>query len=1189
MKQYDGSIRINTEIELKKAQIQLSTLENRIVKTSDKIASLRSKMDALKDAKIPTQEYQEISTQIEKAEQKFNKLLEKQEQMQREGKDNGAAWQRLNDQMDEVGNEIRYAKGELQDLVETGKAFTLGNNTEEYAKLGQQLQYAQNELSVLNQKHEVLELKQTKASEGYRRLGDVAKRAFNSIGNTLKKANSYVDSFMKRIKEVAQKHLPFFRKQTEKTKKTLSVFGSRLKGLALSLLIFNQISSAFRAVTSGIKEGIKNLYNENERFKSSIDSLRASALTLKNTLASAFSPIIEIAIPYIQKLMDYMTQLINLAGQFFAAITGRKTYIKAIKQTADALEEETEAMNKQLSPLDKLNNLSSEKASPKNEETGGTMFEEVPIDSNILDMADKVKDILSKLFAPLKEAWDREGKFVLDSWKYALDEVWKLIKDIGRDFLTVWQQEETVKIFENLLHIIGDIGLIVGNLARNFREAWNENDVGLHILENIRDIIGIIVQHIRNAADATVEWSDKLDFYPLLDAFNRFLESLEPVVDSLSGVLEDFYTMVLLPLGKWVLENGLPELLQVFIDFNNKVDWESLRTNLAEFWRHLEPFAETVGEGLIIFIRRVSDALADFINSQEFKDFLVTVENWMDSVSPEDVADALEMIAEGLIGLKIVLLGYSAIKGIKGVFDTVKGFLSFFGVGGAGATVAKGIGEATTAISGFKAAIMDLAVPTAAAVAAGNVMIDKALELAEANGVAAQAVENAEEEYGGLTGPFKLVKDELNGLILGMQGLPVSIASSVGSADTLSKAMEAIANGTIYTDEQMRKMQETWGFTADDMEMLRQEMMDANPIIREMADTFGLYDATPQTLQNIAAGMAEIASQGEILPGTFEGMTEEAQEFFSQQTIDGMDYYIQKLQEINTEADNVNQGMQLVSEAIASNTDAMNEAGKNIGEGILNGMRNVNAEEVANEFYNTIQSGLAIAFDMHSPAKKMEPSGSNILLGILEGFKGEFNSFTASITQLCTLLSSNLANGLKNVKNAWTSIWSSFPSAVSGILNTISNMISKFVSNISGMLSSISNSMKSIGGNFSGFSVPKIKTTSVKGYSTNPAIAALSNAEIPAYATGQVIPRTMKQHLAILGDNTQETEVVSPLSTMKQAFVEAMAEVGMTGGNRDGSGNNVYEFSVDGQVFFRIMEKYASEYKKQHGGKPAFT
>ena len=74
MAQYDGSVRINTEITTKKASAQLMTLENRIVKTADKVASLRSKMDSLKNAKIPTQEYKEIQKQIEDTEKKFTAL-----------------------------------------------------------------------------------------------------------------------------------------------------------------------------------------------------------------------------------------------------------------------------------------------------------------------------------------------------------------------------------------------------------------------------------------------------------------------------------------------------------------------------------------------------------------------------------------------------------------------------------------------------------------------------------------------------------------------------------------------------------------------------------------------------------------------------------------------------------------------------------------------------------------------------------------------------------------------------------------------------------------------------------------------------------------------------------------------------------------------------------------------------------
>ena len=55
------------------------------------------------------------------------------------------------------------------------------------------------------------------------------------------------------------------------------------------------------------------------------------------------------------------------------------------------------------------------------------MFEEAPVSQKFADMAQKVKDVLADLFAPIKEAWDREGDFVIDSWKYGLQEIWDLI------------------------------------------------------------------------------------------------------------------------------------------------------------------------------------------------------------------------------------------------------------------------------------------------------------------------------------------------------------------------------------------------------------------------------------------------------------------------------------------------------------------------------------------------------------------------------------------------------------------------------------------------------------------------------------------------------------------------------------------------------------------------------------------
>ena len=455
--------------------------------------------------------------------------------------------------------------------------------------------------------------------------------------------------------------------------------------------------------------------NQTRILKLQIESLKA---TIGQGLINVLNPLLKMLNTLLEKLKVVANAFKSFTESFFGKSSsggsgaGNKYVDTAegitgsLEDVFDAAQEAEKSLEGYLSPLDEINKYSTGKddellSDLENIDFGslGDLDMEVNVKPNIDEsglsdkfrqMAEKVKEILTSLFNPPREAWDREGKFVIDSWKYALGEVWKLIKDIGRDFLTVWQQEGTIRIFENILHIIGDIGLVVGNLAGKFREAWNENDTGLHILENIRDIIGAIVENIRHAADATVEWSAKIDFSPLLTKFEEWTASLVPVIDALSGIMTDFYEKVLLPLGQWVLEKGLPDLLQVFINFNEMVDWESIRANFAELWEHLEPFAETVGEGLIIFIGRLSEVLAGFLNSQALKDFLTMIENWMDNVSPQEVAEGFEKIAIAIIALNAAgsLLSFistnfsmfSAVASmLKGTLSLLPGVISVLG------------------------------------------------------------------------------------------------------------------------------------------------------------------------------------------------------------------------------------------------------------------------------------------------------------------------------------------------------------------------------------------------------------------------------------------------------------------------------------------------------------------------------
>lgn len=126
----------------------------------------------------------------------------------------------------------------------------------------------------------------------------------------------------------------------------------------------------------------------------------------------------------------------------------------------------------------------------------------------------------------------------------------------------------------------------------------------------------------------------------------------------------------------------------------------------------------------------------------------------------------------------------------------------------------------------------------------------------------------------------------------------------------------------------------------------------------------------------------------------------------------------------------------------------------------------------------------------------------------------------------------------------WKQAWEGVKNVLKGILNVIIDIVEGSINRIIGALNAISYDIPDIvpvvGGKHIGFNITPVS--------------------LPRLATGTVVPRQSREFAAILGDNNRETEVVSPLSTMKQAMIEALSESGFGGGNGD-----VY-ISADGDM-----------------------
>lgn len=586
-----NGVSAKTKASIEKQIDSFSKLSREYARQSEKVEELKRKVAEYGNQKIPTEEYREIQAQIDQATAKMNQLTEAQERfLANGGKKNSNTYKRQQYDIDELANTIKYAEGELKDLEASGTAFRTGTGTKEAKADMEKLSEAEDKLANINDRLNTsyksikgtvdeYKSKTLKASDANDKMSSSGKRASKSIKGVSKSAGGARMSL------------------------------GRMLGMSLLMSVAFR---AFSAVMSGIKGGFDNLSQYSSDTNNSLSMLWSSLVRLQNSLATAFAPILSIVAPILSKFIDMLSAAASYVSMFFAFLSGKKTYTKAIavqkdyaksldktassakkdadstKDVADATEDATDATEDYLSPLDDLNryteqqdknNSGSKNPSSSTPNTGGgsgtsPMFEEVAISD--IPILEKLKDILSQIFKPFKEAWDKEGQNTIDSAKYAFTELKNLVTDVGKSMLEVWTNGTGTKILETILQITQGIFTAIGNVARQLDVAWNKNKVGTAIVQAIADIFQTILDIINKIVWATADWVGKLDFYPLLDSIRNVLEKLQPLIKVIGDYVYELYTTIVLPFLKWLIEKGLPTLINGiagFFDFLSKHSW----------------------------------------------------------------------------------------------------------------------------------------------------------------------------------------------------------------------------------------------------------------------------------------------------------------------------------------------------------------------------------------------------------------------------------------------------------------------------------------------------------------------------------------------------------------------------------------------------------------------------------------
>lgn len=256
-------------------------------------------------------------------------------------------------------------------------------------------------------------------------------------------------------------------------------------------------------------EGLSNLAKESDKTKENINFLKASVSTFSNAIASAFAPVLNIAVPALTTIANWAARAATHVGMLIAALTGQSTFKKAVSvqtnvangfnETAEAAGKAKKAINEYLSPIDEINKISSQSGAAGGSSGGslGNMFEDVPIENSVANLATKLKTFLAE------GDWEGLGSYLADRLNVGMEKVYAVFS---------WK----------------NAGPKIRNFTKKFTTTFNSFVKNLDA-KKLGNVIGAgidtIVRTVNGFVD-NIEWK-------LLG--QKFGESIEGIIDDIDG------------------------------------------------------------------------------------------------------------------------------------------------------------------------------------------------------------------------------------------------------------------------------------------------------------------------------------------------------------------------------------------------------------------------------------------------------------------------------------------------------------------------------------------------------------------------------------------------------------------------------------------------------------------------------
>lgn len=576
---------------------------------------------------------------------------------------------------------------------------------------------------------------------------------------------------------------------------------------------------------------------------------------LKRAVGNIASVFISKLIPYVQIAVQWLTALANTIANFFgfelpkidySGIAGGGGALDDVEDSANGASDavggtadKVKELKKQLMGFDELNIInkpddSSDSGSGGSGGAGGggSIGDiELPqydflkgLENQTNEMMERLAKKMAEMFKPVTNSWNKYGKGVLDSIEYQWTEIGKLVDSIGVSFGTVWQNGTGEETMDHIFSIVTNINITVGNLAKQFRTAWDEAGNGTQIVQNLWDSFNVFLGLIDDISRDLVKLSDTLDFKPLIKSTVNFTDALKDLASAVSDRLYSVYKNVLEPLAKWSIEKAVPSLVDSLSKAIKGVSG-ALKT-LSPLINILEKFATELIKITGNIILKGIDLLAEALkNIGKSKSLII------------GITTAISALVGAMAFGKIVN-DLNKLTGVFGVLKMAIMDIKNIGIVNSLSSWSQAFGNTHSSISNLITGIKTLNSTTGVFSGVSNVI----QSLGKSMGVLTVAADGAVTSTGFLgTAMSFLASNPLVAVVGGLTAISIACVALIGDSNNLTREQE----------KQIEKSQELASKCSKLAEEQKKLNDSADEEIKSINDKYSVYEMYGEKLKEI--------------------------------------------------------------------------------------------------------------------------------------------------------------------------------------------------------------------------------------------------------------------------------------------------------------------------------------------------